>query len=449
MIQGQNISNIQPIQNNINQSSNLANDPELYPTMKKVIEKSKEKVIIDHKNDEQEKLEQEEEKEKEKEKQSIPKSGSISPKLRIDYNRLDEEFKDIFNKGNSNINDTRRNLINFIILTGIVNCIAWEVDCLFLNACYDEYIEMKRWISRSLFPCIIASIILLWILYVSVNFLNKITLITCIIIYALLLVYIFFFGIFSIVKGLKKEIESGIVQNLTKYELQYYKEKTGDDMTEEEAIQNEFKFKMLLSGFLDLIISILGAIVVITTIIFNSYLSQTTFDWRPPLRSHVRISRIKKAIELYTHNSESFINVFRAENPNYQLDEFENKDRDMNRFGRVRGMMEGSLDQSRDKKDYSNSNAQNKNNNIGNDENNGEEEIFLPKARKRKLNNINNEESNKDDKSNIKNGNDKENEINTNSNNLINNKVENNEDIKENNKNDSKEDKKEDNKEDI
>ena len=204
---------------------------------------------------------------------------------------------------------------------------------------------------------------------------------------------------------------------------------------------------MVVTGVLDLFISLLGAIVVITSVVFNSYLSQTTFDWRPPLRSHVRISRIKKAIELYTQNSESFINVFRAENPHYQFDGFENKDKDMNRFGRVRGMMEGSMDQSREKKDNSNSIVQNRNNNNNidneNDINNNEEEIFLPKARKRKLKNINNIESNNDDKNNIKN--EKENEINTNSNNIINNKVENNEDNKE----DSKEEKKEDNKEDI
>ena len=448
MIEGQNISNVQPFQNNLNQSVNLANDPELYPTMKKVIEKSKEKVLFEDKKDGQEKLEEEEEKakEKEKEKESIPKSGSISAKRKIDYNTLNKEFKDIFNKENANINDTRRNLIHLIILTAVVNCIAWEIDCLFLNACYDEYIEMKRWVSRSLFPCIIISIILLYIIYVSVNYLKKIPFIVCIIIYSLLLIYIFVFGVYSLERGSKKEIDSKIIKDLTTYEIIYYNNGKDNPSKEdvENSIKNTFKFKMIFTGVLDLVISVLGGIVVVTSVIFNSYLSQTTFDWRPPLRSHVRISRIKKAIELYTQNSESFINVFRAENPHYQLDGFENKDKDMNRFGRVRGMMEGSMDQSREKKDNSNSILQNKNNNNNidneNDINNNEEEIFLPKARKRKLNNINNIENNKDDTKN-----EKENEINTNSNNIINNKVENNEDDKE----DNKEEKKEDNKEEI
>ena len=450
MIEGQNISNVQPIQNNLNQSVNLANDPELYPTMKKVIEKSKEKVLFDNKKEEQEKLEEEEKaKEKEKEKESIPKSGSISAKRKIDYTRLNDEFKDIFNKENANINDTRRNLIHLIILTAVVNCITWEIDCLFLNACYDEYIEMIRWISRSLFPCIIISIILLYLIYVSVNYLKKIPFIICIIIYALLSIYIFVFGVISLAKGSKREIDSTIIKDLTRYEILYYNNGSENPSKEdaENSIKNKFKFKMVFTGVLDLVISLLGAIVVITSVVFNSYLSQTTFDWRPPLRSHVRISRIKKAIELYTQNSESFINVFRAENPHYQFDGFENKDKDMNRFGRVRGMMEGSMDQSREKKDNSNSIVQNRNNNNNidneNDINNNEEEIFLPKARKRKLKNINNIESNNDDKNNIKN--EKENEINTNSNNIINNKVENNEDNKE----ESKEEKKEDNKEDI
>ena len=111
--------------------------------MKKVIEQSKEKILYDKKRDEEEKIGDE--------KESLVKSGSVSTKRKIDYNRLNEEFKDIFNKENSNINDVRRNLIHLIVVTAIINCIAWELDCLFLNACYGENIEMERFISALLF----------------------------------------------------------------------------------------------------------------------------------------------------------------------------------------------------------------------------------------------------------------------------------------------------------
>ena len=437
MNQAENVSNVQPIQNNLNQSVSQANDPELYPTMKKVIEQSKEKILFDNKKDEPEKFEEEE-------KESIPKSGSISTKRKIEYTRLNDEFKDIFNKENANINDTRRNLIHLIIVVVVINCIVWEVDCLFLNVCYGEEIEMERWISACLFPIIIVSIIVLYTIYVSVNYLKKISFITCIIIYILLCVFLFVLGIVSLVKGAKPNIKEEEINSLTKYEIMYYANGDIDKAAAKTNIEKEYKTKMIVTGILDILLFILGGILICTSIVFNSLLSQTNFDWRPPLRSHVRISRIKKAIELYTQNSESFINVFRAENPNYQIDEFENKDKDMNRFGRVRHMMEGSMDQSKEKKSNSNSIIQNKNNNGIN--NNNEEEIFLPKARKRVLNNIENKDSNKDDKNKI------ENEINTNSNNLINNRVENHDEnhIEENKEEDKKEEeKKEEIKEDI
>ena len=433
MNQAENVSNVQPIQNNLNQSVSQANDPELYPTMKKVIEQSKEKILFDNKKDEPEKFEEEE-----------PKSGSISTKRKIDYTRLNDEFKDIFNKENANINDTRRNLIHLIIVVVVINCIVWEVDCLFLNVCYGEEIEMERWISACLFPIIIVSIIVLYTIYVSVNYLKKISFITCIIIYILLCVFLFVLGIVSLVKGAKPNIKEEEINSLTKYEIMYYANGDIDKAAAKTKIEKEYKTKMIVTGILDILLFILGGILICTSIVFNSLLSQTNFDWRPPLRSHVRISRIKKAIELYTQNSESFINVFRAENPNYQIDEFENKDKDMNRFGRVRHMMEGSMDQSKEKKSNSNSIIQNKNNNDIN--NNNEEEIFLPKARKRVLNNIENKDSNKDDKNKI------ENEINTNSNNLINNRVENHDEnhIEEKKEEDKKEEeKKEEIKEDI
>ena len=146
-IENQNQNVIQPVieDNNRNQLSSQAIDPELYPTMKKVIEQSKEKVLFDKKKeDEEEKLGDE--------KQSLLSGGG---KRKIDYKRLDEEFKDIFNKENSNINSIRRCLIHLIIFVGVMNAIVWEVDCLYLNACYGEDIEMEKWISAILCPLII------------------------------------------------------------------------------------------------------------------------------------------------------------------------------------------------------------------------------------------------------------------------------------------------------
>ena len=152
--------------------------------MKKVIQQSKEKVLFDQKKgDEVEKIEGEE-------KESMLKSSSLSIKRKADYNRINEEFKNIFNKDNSNINNYRRSLIHLIIVASVVNCIAWELDCLFLNACYGESVEMLQWISALLFPFIIVSIIFLYLLFVTVNYLRQTPIKICSIIYAIISIFI-------------------------------------------------------------------------------------------------------------------------------------------------------------------------------------------------------------------------------------------------------------------
>ena len=372
--------NVQHFQSNLNQSANQANDPELYPTMKKVIQQSKEKVLFDHKKeDEVEKLEEEEEG-KEKEKESMIKSGSLSIKKKADYKRVNEEFKNIFNKENSNINDLRRNLIHIIMVASVVNCIAWEFDCLFLNACYGENIEMVRWISALLFPFIIISIFFLYLLYVTINYLRQTAIKICSVIYGIISILFLVLGVVTLVIGGKynEDKASSDIKKLTKNEFEYYGENLNDAS---KNLKYYFQYKMIFTGVLDLVIGLFGCIVVCVSVAFNSLLTQTTFDWRPPLRSHVRMSRILKAIELVAQNTENYIRVFRAENPNYQLDEFENKDE--NRFGRVRNMIGDSLDISKDKKSISNK-ENNIDNNINNINNNDDEDEFLPKAQPRR-----------------------------------------------------------------
>ena len=426
--------NIQHFQSNLNQSSNQANDPELYPTMKKVIQQSKEKVLFDQNKEDEIQGE---------EKESMIKSGSLSIKKKADYNRVNEEFKNIFNKENSNINDLRRNLIHIIMVASVVNCIAWELDCLFLNACYGENIEMVRWISALLFPFINVSICFLYSLYVTINYRRQTPIRICSILYGIISILFVVLGIITLVIGGKynEDKASSDIKKLTKYELEYYGNDNDNKYSESRAkseLKKLFQYKMIFTGVLDLVIGILGLIVVCLSVAFNSLLSQTTFDWRPPLRSHVRMSRILKAIELVAQNTENYIRIFRAENPSYQLDEFENKDE--NRIGRVRNMIGDSLDLSKDKKSISNK----ENNNINNINNNDDEDEFLPKAKPRKKRvNI----SDKISEENKKSTHDKINNINNNGKNKEENKEEDKKEEEEKKEEDKKDE--EDNKEEL
>ena len=338
MINAAESQNINHSQIQSNQFAAQVHDQELFTTMQEVLKKNKEKVIIEEKKDEEE----EEEKQGE-DKELLTKSVGLSKSViqrRLNFKKLHEEFINIFNKENSNINDCRRCLIHMIVLVGVLNCCAWEIDCLFFNICYGEYIEMKKWISISLFPVIIVSIFLLYILFDSINYLRRKIILACIIIYFILSLFLIILGIFSISYGAKYSIDdaSSQLKTLTDNEQEYYKEL--HKKNKEENLKHEYFIKMVASGVIDIILGFSGFLVSVLTIFFTSLLSKTAFDWRPPLRSHIRPPRVRKAIELYNQNYDSYLNLFRAENPSYQMDEIEAKE-SKNRFGGIKASVLG------------------------------------------------------------------------------------------------------------
>ena len=89
--------NVNTSQLHQNQFLSQVNDPELYTTMQEVIKKNKEKVRIDEKKDEEEKGEEKQEEDKD----LLPKYSGLSKSMiqrRLNFKRLNEEFKNIFNK---------------------------------------------------------------------------------------------------------------------------------------------------------------------------------------------------------------------------------------------------------------------------------------------------------------------------------------------------------------
>ena len=416
--------NSQIIPNNqSNQFISQVNDPGLVDLTQKVIQVSKEKDL-----EEEEKKEAEEDaKEQEEEKNKGIKQSALSKSVlqrRLNFKKLNEEFKNIFNKDNSNINDIRRCLIHLIILVGVINCCVWEVDCLFFNICYGEDLEMERAISALLFPLIILSIFLLYMLFVSINYLQRKIIMTCVIIYLLISIVLIIIGIWSIVKGGKfnDEDELSIYNKLTLLEKQYYNEK---------GLRKQYRRKMVTSGILNAVLGVAGFIVFFKTFLFTSLLTKTSFDWRPPLRSHVRAQRIKKTVQLYTNNYDSYLYKFQAENPNYQIDENEAKD-NKNRFGGIRNSMlnqskpAGGDSELKEKKESEKSSDlfKTKKKKIEKSENsNDDDDIPLPRLKKKKKvilsrigdksdnkdkheeNNINNDKSEEEHSSNINNNN--------------------------------------------
>ena len=420
--------NINPsmIQNNQNnQFLSQVNDPGLIDVTQKIIQVSKEKYL----EEEEKKADEEEAREQEE----GPKKSILSKSMiqrRLNFKKLNEEFKNIFNKDNSNINDIRRCLIHVIILVGVMNCCVWEVDCLFFNICYGENIEMDQRISALLFPLIILSIFILYILFVSINYLQRKIIMTCIIIYILLSIVLFIIGILSIVKGVKfnSEDEENAYETLTQFEKDYYDEK---------GLRKEYRRKMLASGIMNLVLSVFGFFVSFKTFLFKSLLTKTSFDWRPPLRSHVRAQRIKKTVQLYTNNYDSYLYKFQAENPNYQIDEVEAKE-NKNRFGGIKNSIlnksrAGGESEKKDKKEKESEKSSDiplpKKKKISeksenSNDNNDEDDIPLPRLKKKKkvlLNRIGEQNNEKDKHEENNNKSDEEHSNNINNNNHVNN----------------------------
>ena len=438
--------NINPsmIQNNQNnQFLSQVNDPGLIDLTQKIIQVSKEKDL----EEEEKKADEEEAREQEE----GPKKSILSKSMiqrRLNFKKLNEEFKNIFNKDNSNINDIRRCLIHVIILVGVMNCCVWEVDCLFFNICYGENIEMDQRISALLFPLIILSIFILYILFVSINYLQRKIIMTCIIIYILLSIVLFIIGILSIVKGVKfnSEDEENAYETLTQFEKDYYDEK---------GLRKEYRRKMLASGIMNIVLSVFGFFVSFKTFLFKSLLTKTSFDWRPPLRSHVRAQRIKKTVQLYINNYDSYLYKFQAENPNYQIDEVEAKE-NKNRFGGIKNSIlnksrAGGESEKKDKKEKESEKSSDiplpkkkkkSEKSENSNDNNDEDDIPLPRLKKKKkvlLNRIGEQNNEKDKHEENNNKSDEEH-----SNNINNNHVNNNHIIEEEINTDIKKDIKED-----
>ena len=420
--------NINPsmIQNNQNnQFLSQVNDPGLIDVTQKIIQVSKEKDL----EEEEKKADEEEAREQEE----GPKKSILSKSMiqrRLNFKKLNEEFKNIFNKDNSNINDIRRCLIHVIILVGVMNCCVWEVDCLFFNICYGENIEMDQRISALLFPLIILSIFILYILFVSINYLQRKIIMTCIIIYILLSIVLFIIGILSIVKGVKfnSEDEENAYETLTQFEKDYYDEK---------GLRKEYRRKMLASGIMNIVLSVFGFFVSFKTFLFKSLLTKTSFDWRPPLRSHVRAQRIKKTVQLYTNNYDSYLYKFQAENPNYQIDEVEAKE-NKNRFGGIKNSIlnksrAGGESEKKDKKEKESEKSSDiplpkkkkkSEKSENSNDNNDEDDIPLPRLKKKKkvlLNRIGEQKNEKDKHEENNNKSDEEHSNNINNNNHVNN----------------------------
>ena len=295
------------------------NDPGLYHLMKQVKERqegrSYKDVMPDIKTEEEKKEEEERlQKEKEeKENEELLKKEEEELKNKLEEEEkpgtIHNEFKNLFNKNVISNNRTRKCLLLFIIISIVIYCCIWEFLCMYYNVCYGESVHMKEWISHFICPFLFLLIIISTILFFSINYLSKNWIKGMIIVHLLLIFTLIVFGVFTLIYGLKpKKIEEKFA-TLTSNSKNYYD-------NESNKLKKAYRQHMIITFIFFTIICVLMLIIIFTSCHFYFVLTQTVFDWRPPLRSRLHNDREQRIINYYLKYNEDFRKLYQAEHPN-------------------------------------------------------------------------------------------------------------------------------------
>ena len=78
---------------------------------------------------------------------------------------------------------------------------------------------------------------------------------------------------------------------------------------------------MLITFIILVVIIVLMIIIILISVNFYFVVTQTVFDWRPPLRSRLHNDREQRIINYYLKYNEEFKKLYQAEHPNGIIDQ--------------------------------------------------------------------------------------------------------------------------------
>lgn len=285
-------------------------DSLLFPTMKKIKELKEKKKYFDPNPqqipEEQKKKEEEEKKENEHE-ENEPLEQQQNKVSEIPIANVQSEFKNLFNKNMLQNNSYRRRLLHMLIVIIIINCILWEVLCLFMGVCYGENVVMQGWLSQTICPLIFILLICYVFLFFCSDYLYKPGIQVANILIILLLLMFIGFGVYSLIRGLG--ISSDTLTNRYN-ELSINSQKFFDGI---QDFKDTFKINMIVTAVFYLFIALTGIVLIIFSYQFFYLLTETAFDWRPPLRSRLHDDRAQRILNLYAIYNEEFRRLYEAE----------------------------------------------------------------------------------------------------------------------------------------
>ena len=83
--------------------------------------------------------------------------------------------------------------------------------------------------------------------------------------------------------------------------------------TDFDDFKKEFKTDMLVTAIFYFFIAVTGIVLIIFSYQFFYLLTETAFDWRPPLRSRLHDDRAQRILNLYALYNEDFRRLYEAE----------------------------------------------------------------------------------------------------------------------------------------
>ena len=305
------------------------NDPELYHAMKRVVEIQKGKKLYDAMPDtnigkEQKEIEEELARKEEEEKKKKEEEENLLSQQQIPQQpqAIQNAFKNLFNKDMIRNNSIRRLLLYITIILISIYSMMWEFLCLFNNVCFGEEQEVEKWISHCICPLFFLLIILVTLLYFFSDYIYKPGIKITNIFITLASIACVVIGIIGLIILARKSTKDNchglqdIWDLLTENERIYYDINSKDC----NKLWKKYRQKMLLSNIFLIVAGGIGILLALYSFCFYWMLTDTAFDWRPPMRSHLHDDRAKRIIDLYFKNNEEFRRLYEAEH-NKEIDE--------------------------------------------------------------------------------------------------------------------------------
>ena len=298
------------------------NDPELYHAMKRVVEIQKGKKLYDAMPDtnigkEQKEIEEELARKEEEEKKKKEEEENLLSQQQIPQQpqAIQKAFKNLFNKDMIRNNSIRRLLLYITIILISIYSMMWEFLCLFNNVCFGEEQEVEKWISHCICPLFFLLIILVTLLYFFSDYIYKPGIKITNIFITLASIACVVIGIVGLIILARKSTKDNchglqdIWDLLTENERIYYDINSKDC----NKLWKKYRQKMLLSNIFLIVAGGIGILLALYSFCFYWMLTDTAFDWRPPMRSHLHDDRAKRIIDLYFKNNEEFRRLYEAE----------------------------------------------------------------------------------------------------------------------------------------